>query len=105
MGKPIEEKKIADFIGNIYFIEADEIRRIPGGYPEVVKSKLDDLISRAEKDLEIKMQARGYFLVETIRKYEKSLRYHIKIRAGVNMSYQEICYLTADCNPDGTPKL
>ena len=26
-------------------------------------------------------------------------------RAGVTMPYQEICYLTADCNPDGTPIL
>ena len=105
MGKPITEKELAGFIGESYFTEASKIRKIPTAYKEVIDSKLSALIKEAVNQLEITMQTRGYFQIETIRKYEKSLEYHLKTRAGVNMSYQEICYLTADCNPDGTPKL
>lgn len=106
MGQPITEKTIAGFIGNSYFLEADKIRDISTAFGTARRdNQLEQLLYKAKNQLEITMQARGYFLIETIRKYEKSLEYHLKNRAGVTMSYQEICYLTADCNPDGTPKM
>ncbi len=106
MGRPITERELSSFIGTEVFSEADRIRKIPTTWgPENRDKQLADLLSKAENQLEITMQARGYFLIETIRKYEKSLEYHLKTRAGVTMPYQEICYLTADCNPDGTPIL
>lgn len=106
MGTPIKEREIARFIGTDYFKEADRIRGVSTAWgTENRDNQFADLKFRAVNKLEVTMQARGHNATGLIRKYAASLEYHLKNRAGITMPYKEICELTADRNPDGTPIL
>lgn len=106
MGKPITEKELAGFVGTEFFKDADRIRGLSIAWGTGERDRqFWELKAKALEALEITMQVQGYYRIDTIRKYEASLEYHLKNRAGITMSYKEICELTADRNPDGTPIL
>lgn len=103
MAQPITEQALASFIGTDCFKEATRIRNVSTAFGTADRdNQFAEMMHKAKKQLEITMQARGYYRVSTILKHEKSLEYHLKNRAGITMSWAEICDLTADRNEDGT---